>query len=348
MLPKALILAGGKGLELRPLTLNTPKPLLTVGGLPLLLYHVELFKKAGIRDILLSLSYQPRKIRDLFEDGAGIGVLMRFAVESLPVGTAGAFKLTENQIEQTTVVINGDIVTDLKLSDVLRFHRRTAALATIVLVEVPNPGAYGVAEMAADGSIRSFVEKPRDVLPLNRPLASAGIYILEPGVLDLIPPATSFSFERDLFPRLLADDLPFFGYEHDGYWIDIARPSNYLQCNLDLLEGRIQAPRFPGFPLERKTEIPEGVRIDATSIIHPSCVLKPGAQISNSVVGKNCRIEEGSVLEDSVLWGGTRLKRRARVCGAIIGTSCLVGAGATLRKGRILGDKTIVTDFSRL
>lgn len=344
---KALILAGGKGLELRPLTLNTPKPLLTIGSFPLLLYHIDLFKKARVRDIILSLSYQPRKIRDQFLDGSNIGVLLRYAVESTPIGTAGAFKAIETEMEQTTVVINGDILTDLDLSQVLSFHRARAAAVTIVLVEVPHPSHYGVAELDEGGQVLTFIERPKKIT-FSRPLVSAGVYILEPTVLDLIPPGVHFSFERDLFPLLLTEDVPFFGFHHRGYWIDIARPSNYLQSNLDLLSGRIPWPQFPGFPLERLNGSLAHAEIDPVSIIHASCVLKAGVRISNSVVERNCRVEEGALIEDCVLWPGTRIKRRARLKGAIIGKGCLVGAHAALRRGRILGDKTVLSDFSNV
>ena len=199
---KGLILAGGKGTRLRPLTLNTPKPIVPVANQPFLLYQIDLMRSGGIDEVILSLSYQPRKIEDLLKDGTDYGINIRYAVEGTPLGTAGAFKIAEEQITSTTVVFNGDILTGLDLSAVIARHKQSGAVATIVLTTVENPSAYGLVETAADGHVQRFIEKPGpDEITCNT--VNAGIYVLEPSVLHAIPRGEPYSFERGLFPALL-------------------------------------------------------------------------------------------------------------------------------------------------
>src|SRR5678815_3759040 len=199
---KGLILAGGKGTRLRPLTINTPKPVVPVANAPFLLYQIDLMKSAGIDEIILSLSYQPRKIEDLLKDGSDYGVTIKYAVEGTPLGTGGAFKNAEEDITATTVVFNGDVLTGLDLSSVIARHKQTGAVATIVLTRVENPSAYGLVETTPDGEVQRFIEKPGpDEITCDT--INAGVYILEPSVLSYMPKDEPYSFERGLFPTLL-------------------------------------------------------------------------------------------------------------------------------------------------
>ncbi|PYS29083.1 MAG: hypothetical protein DMG11_10310 [Acidobacteria bacterium] len=195
---KGLILAGGKGTRLRPLTINTPKPVVPVANAPFLLYQIDLMRSGGIEEIILSLSYQPRKIEDLLKDGSDYGVWIRYAVEGTPLGTGGAFKNAEEQIDSTTVVFNGDVLTSIDLSAVIARHREKGAVATLVLTPVENPSAYGLVETSADGWVQRFVEKPGpDEITCNT--INAGIYVLEPSVLNCSFPRCSST--RSLFCR---------------------------------------------------------------------------------------------------------------------------------------------------
>src|SRR5205814_4995056 len=199
---KGLILAGGKGTRLRPLTINTPKPVVPVANSPFLLYQIDLMRSGGIQEIILSLSYQPRKIEDLLKDGSDYGVWIRYAVEGTPLGTGGAFKNVEEHIEASTVVFNGDVLTDIDLAAVVAHHREKQAVATIVLTPVENPSAYGLVETNPDGWIQRFIEKPGpDEITCNT--INAGIYVLEPSVLSYIPKAVPYSIAHGLFPALL-------------------------------------------------------------------------------------------------------------------------------------------------
>lgn len=344
---KALVLAGGEGSGLLPLTINTPKPLLPIGNFPLLLMQIHQLKQAGITEIILSLSYQPRKIRYILDDGSHYGVILRYHVESTPVGTAGAFKVAENLIDDTTVVINGDILTEVPFSRILRTHKKNRAAVTIGICGVSNPQAYGIVEVNEAGRVKRFVERPRGK-EISTNMINAGIYVLEPQVLQWIPRDEPCFFERDLFPILLERKVPFFASNLDSYWREITRPDNYLQSNMDFLDRQISVPEFAAFP---KGHHPPGnplVEVDGASLIDENCVLKPQVRVEHSVLGHSCRIEEGAVIRNSVLWPGCRVQRKAVVSRSILGRGCQVGEGARVTAGKILGDKSIVTAFSRL
>ena len=342
---KALILAGGKGAHLRPLALQTPKPVVPLANIPFLFFQIDRIKRAGITEIILSLSYQPRKIMDIFGDGTRYGVIIRYTHEELPRGTAGAFKAAENLIEDTTVVLNGDVLTDTDLQDVIRCHREKQAEATIVMVRVLNPTGYGLVEADASGRVVRFTEKPAED-EVTGDTINGGIYVLERSVLDHIPAEGSQSFEREVFPAMLQGGLGVYSYLARGYWQDIGSPQKYLEAHFGIISGRMKLPAYP-----RKACAPiewdrDQVSIDQVSILDGGCVIKPGVIIENSVLGEDCRVEEGALIRDSVIWSGTRIRPHARIERSILGRQCHVGEGARLRSGTVLGDKSIVTDYS--
>lgn len=327
---QALILAGGKGTRLRPLTIHTPKPIVPILNRPFLLYQIDLLKQAGIRDITLSLSYQPGKIEEILGDGEAFDVSIHYTVETSPLGTAGAYRNANQHLTETAVVLNGDTLTSLDLADVIACHREKKAAATIVLVPVENPSVYGLVETEPDGRVRAFLEKPKaDEIRGNT--INAGIYILEPHLLDLVPADEPYSFEYQLFPKLLAQNEAFFAYVWYGYWLDIGTPARYLQANRDLLAGRLNGAQPP--------------RIDEHSMIDPSCTIKAGVEIRNSVLGPNCLIEERARIEGSVIWAGTRIGPAAVVQNSVIGRSGIVGRNSIV-DGAFLGDKSNLTDYS--
>jgi mannose-1-phosphate guanylyltransferase len=340
---QCVILAGGKGTRLRPLTIHTPKPIIPLVGRPFLHYQLDLLQRADIHDAVLSLSYQPQKIEDTFGDGSHIGMRIRYTVEPQPLGTAGAYKNAENVIDSPTVVFNGDILTDLDLSRVIAFHREHGAVATIVLTPVENPRAYGLVEVEADGRVRRFREKPQSEAEITTNTINAGTYILEPGVLAEVPAGNTYSFEYDLFPKLLAKGAPVYAFVSNDYWIDIGTPQRYLEANLDLLAGKLPNAGFE--PRPRGSKIDDGAEIDALSWIDASSQVKAGARIVNSVVEANCVIEEKAVVENSVLRRGTRVGQSATVVGAALGMSVHVGRLSAVRRV-VLGDKCVLTDYS--
>ncbi len=343
---KGLILAGGKGTRLRPLTINTPKPVVPVANSPFLLYQIDLMRSAGIEEIILSLSYQPRKIEDLLKDGSDYGVWIRYAVEGTPLGTGGAFKNAEEHINATTVVFNGDVLTAVDLSAVIATHREKGAVATLVLTPVENPSAYGLVETDSGGWVQRFIEKPGpDEITCNT--INAGIYVLDPSVLRYMPKGEAYSFERGLFPTLLEQKEPVLSVVLDKYWIDIGTPHKYLEAHHDILSRRFTSPRVAKNLLDRAA-LPPGAVVDEKSIIDADVTIRRGVRIQNSVIGKNCKIDEGAQVADSVIWSGNTIDAEARITGSIIGKGCYIGRSANLRSGVVLGDKTVITDFSSL
>ena len=247
---QALILAGGKGTRLRPLTVYTPKPIVPVLNRPFLLYQIEILRRAGIKDITLSLNYQPDKIEhqlgyDLEED-----VNLRYITEPSPMGTGGAYKFAAGQIRETIVVFNGDILTDANISEIVEFHKRKKAAATIVLTPVENPSAYGLVETDEENRVLRFLEKPKpeELSGLTTNNINAGIYVLEPEVLDMIPEGENYSFEYNVFPDLLNHQKSFYAYVlENNYWRDIGNPQSYLNAHHDFLNNRIK-----NFKIERR------------------------------------------------------------------------------------------------
>ncbi len=342
---KALILAGGKGARLRPLALHTPKPIVPLANIPFLFFQIDHIKQAGITEIILSLSYQPRKITDIFGDGMKYGVTMRYAHEDLPRGTAGAFKAAENLIEDTTVVLNGDVLSDVNLLELIRYHKEKRAEATILMARVMNPAGYGLVESDEDGHVVRFTEKPAEDEVTGHTI-NAGIYILEPSVLSRISIEGPQSFEREVFPAILQDGGRFYGYLARGYWQDIGSPQKYLEAHFGIISGRMPLPAYPLKACPPNDWEKRNVLIDQYSILDGGCVIKPGVVIENSVLGEDCRIEEGALIKDSVIWSGTRIRPDARIERSILGRQCHIGEGVRLRPGTVLGDKTIVTDYS--
>ncbi len=302
----ALILAGGEGTRLRPLTIETPKPIVPIGNQPFLVRQILALKEAGITNITLSLNYQPTKIEAVIGDGSRYGVNLIYIVEPAPRGTAGAYKFAANDLKETTLVLNGDILTDIDLLAVIDQHLNLNATATIVLTPVENPSAYGLVEFSQDLRVHRFLEKPsiEEIAKLNLNTINAGIYILEPTVLDLIPTAEKYSFEYQLFPTLLANESLFFAFvAENSYWLDIGTPQRYLQANLDLIDGKIIS----------------SVEFDNNSIVGENSLIKNGATVRRSIIGDNVTIEENAVVENSVIWSNAKIGANAQIIDSVIG-----------------------------
>ncbi|CAN5645795.1 NDP-sugar synthase [soil metagenome] len=345
---QALILAGGKGTRLRPLTVYTPKPIVPLLNRPFLLYQIEILRRAAVKDITLSLSYQPDKIEHLLGYNLEDGVNLRYITEPQPLGTGGAYKFAADEIRETTVVFNGDVLTDLDISKVIDFHRQKKAEATIVLTPVENPSAYGLVETDAENQVLHFREKPKaeELARLTTNNINAGIYVLEPSVLDLIAAGENTSFEYNVFPELLNRKKQFFAYiMNKNYWRDIGTPESYLQAHHDFLNKRIK-----GFKIEKHTnaDIATAAIIDKHSIIGEDCIIKPNAKVIGSVIGRGVHIEEKAVVENSVVWSHTRISSSAHIKDAVIGRGCHIGRNAVVSKGAVLGDKTSLTDYTRI
>lgn len=346
---RAVILAGGRGTRLRPLTVYTPKPIVPVVNRPFLLYQVEILKRAGVQDITLSLNYQPDKIVHLLGDGSELGVNLTYVTESSPLGTAGAYRYAAGDSSETTIVLNGDILTDLVVKNLIDAHLESKNDATICLAPVEDPTSYGVVEIDKGGKVKNFREKPKieDLKTNDDNLINAGIYVLESKILELIPKDEKRSFEYDVFPTILERSMNFGSFVFESeYWCDIGTPAKYLLGHLDFLEGKVR--RFDRPKRSETAEIATSSEIDAKSVIGDNCEIKPGATIINSVIGGGVHIEEKAVVENSVIWAHSRISNSAEIKGAIIAKGCYVGKNVVVSEGSVLGDKTSLTDYTKV
>ena len=350
---KAILLAGGKGTRLRPLTIHTPKPIVPIFNRPFLHYQLDLLKQVPeIDEVILSLNYQPRRIEEIFGDGHELGITIRYVVEPAPLGTAGAVRYAGDHLTESVVVFNGDVLTEIDLAAVIALHRERQAKATIVLTPVENPTAYGLVETDAAGNITQFLEKPKpDEITTNN--INAGIYVLEPDTFDRIPKDVSWSIERSFFPSLIERRETFVAYVYDGYWIDIGTPEKYAQVHRDIMDGRYSAAPFRGMVGARTAVAPDariedGATIEGPCFIDAGASVKAGARVGPySVIGRQTQVDENASVEDAIIWPNCRISRDATVRNAIVGRNCHVGRNVTLDRGAVLGDKTTLTDFTR-
>jgi mannose-1-phosphate guanylyltransferase len=353
---KAILLAGGKGTRLRPLTIHTPKPIVPIFDRPFLHYQLDLLKQVPeIDEVILSLNYQPRRIEEIFGDGSDSGLAIRYVVEPAPLGTGGAVRYAGESLHDSVVVFNGDVLTQVDLGAVIALHRERKAKATIVLTPVENPSAYGLVETDQHGNIQRFLEKPNpDEITCDT--INAGIYVLEPDTFDRIPKDTQWSIERSFFPSLIERHETFVAYVYRGYWIDIGTPEKYMQVHRDIMDGRYvlhKASPFVTGPgaawVSPDARIEEGATIAAPCFVDGGVVVKAGAHIGPySVVGRQCHIEEHAHLDRAILWANNRISQEATVRRSILGRHCHIGRNALVDDGVVLGDKSVVTDYSRL
>ncbi len=350
---KAVILVGGEGTRLRPLTVNLPKPMLPVVNRPFLEHVIEYLKGQGIGDVILSMGYRSDVIEEYFGDGKRLGVDLRLVVESTPLGTAGGVKNVEQFLDGTFLVLNGDIMTDLDLRAMIAFHRERGSKATISLTPVDDPTAYGLVETDAQGRVQRFIEKPRPE-DITTNLINAGTYVLEREVLDLIPSAKYHMFERGVFPDLLSRNHPIYGYRSNSYWIDIGTPAKYLSVNRDILHGRVAR-------LQSELKSYEGIRVGEGADIDPSAVLvgpvilgqrvKVGARArvtGPTVIGDDSVIGPDSVVEESILWSKVRIAGRVQLKGAILGRDTVVEQDSSILGGAIVSDSCSVGKDNKL
>ena len=315
---QALILAGGEGTRLRPLTETVPKPVLPLCGRPHIAYVIDWLVAHGVDDVVISCGHLAAAVRDSLEGMSGPPV--RYADEPDPRGTAGAIRFAEEHLGDRFLVLNGDILCDLDLSALIAQHADTGARATIALHPVEDPSAYGLVRRREDGEITEFLEKP-DPAEIDTDEINAGAYVLERSVLDLIPPDRAVSIERDVFPKLVDDGL--YGRRLAGYWIDIGTPERFRQANWDILEGRIETT-----PGER---IADGVEIAETATVSDRAVIGP-----RSTIGGDAVVDESILLSDCTVGAGARLRE------AILSAGVEVAAGTSVEPGAVIGEGELV------
>lgn len=350
---KAIIMAGGGGSRLRPLTCNRPKPLVPVLNRPIMEHCIELLKKHGITKIGVTLQYLPEAIRDYFGDGAEMGVSLHYFVEESPLGTAGSVKNAASFLDETFIVVSGDALTDLDLSAALEFHRARRALGTLVLTRVEYPLEYGVVITGPEGRIVRFLEKP-GWGEVFSDTVNTGIYVLEPDVLGYFAAHQKFDFSGDLFPLLLREKQPLFGLTLPGYWCDIGNLEQYRRAHYDALSGKVTLG-FPGFQIQPQVWVGEGVDLPGDVHIQGPVVIgrhsRIGAGVSlqkYSVIGEGCTLRDGVSVKRGIIWNHTFIGERAFLRGAIVGTGVQVRAGAGVFEGAVVGDHSVIGERGTL
>ena len=317
-------------------------------GKPCMEYIVELLKRHGIEETVVTLAFLPKVIRDYFRDGSDLDVSMQYSVETSPAGTAGSVKLAEDYLrDDTFIVISGDALTDFDLGDIVAFHRRRGAMVTIALKRVENPLEFGVVVVNEEGRIERFLEKPTWGQVFSDTV-NTGIYVLEPEVFEHIPAGTPVDFSQELFPKLFEMGAPLYGYVAEGYWQDIGSLGQYLAANRDLLDDKVRAA-IPGIELPNRIFIGDGIALESLENLRGPCFvgnyakIDPSGQVGPySVLGNNIVVKPGAEVRNSVVDSNTYIGAAAKVFGAIVGKNCDVKPGAYLAEGVAVGDECVI------
>ena len=341
---KAVIMAGGEGTRLRPLTSNQPKPMVPILNRPVMEYSIDLLKKYKIEDIVVTLQFLPQLIKNYFGDGSDMSVNLNYATEETPLGTAGSVKNAEDFLDERFVVISGDGLTDIDLGKAFDFHKKNRAMVTIVLKSIENPLEFGVVITDENGRIQRFLEKPTWGEVFSDTI-NTGIYILEPDIFEYIPENKIFDFSKDLFPLLLEKEMPMFGYVADGYWCDIGNLDQYMQAQQDILDRKADIEP-PGIKMLEDIWVGDG------AIVHPSADLEgpivigqhakieAGTQIGEySIIGNNVFISNEAHTHRSIIWENSYIGPGVILHGAVIGRNCDIKRGARLEQSVVVGDE---------
>jgi len=340
---QAVILVGGEGTRLRPLTSTVPKPVVPLVDRPFIAFMLEWLCGHGIDDVIMSCGFLATSVRNVLGDGSSYGIKLRFVEEPDPRGTAGALKYAEPMLDERFLMLNGDVLTDIDLSAQIAQHERTGASATLALVPVADPSAYGLVRLAEDNSVREFVEKPSpDQIDTN--LISAGAYVLQREILKMIPAERNVSIEREVWPALIGNGL--YGSPSESYWLDIGTPERYLKGTFDIIEGNVETAvqeRLGSGYLS----IDEGAEIEGRAI--PPALLERGVRVSSGahvgslvVLGENVHIGANTTVERSVILAGTEIGEGCTLRDCIVAGGCRIGAGTQITAGAVLGEGVTV------
>jgi mannose-1-phosphate guanylyltransferase len=337
---QALILAGGEGTRLRPLTYTVPKPVLPLAGRPHVAYVIDWLRGHGVDDVVISCGHLAGGMREPIAEMEA-GVRISYAEEPDPRGTAGAIRFAEELLGERFLVLNGDVLCDLDLTALMEMHGSREARATIALYPVSDPAGYGLVRRRDDGEITEFLEKP-DSAEVDTDEINAGVYLLERSVLEEIPPDREVSIEREVFPKLVGNGL--FGLRLDGYWMDIGTPERFLQATWDILERRlttVTGERLDqrGLLIEDGAEASEEAEIEPPALIGTGARIAPGAAVGPRVVlGPGCALEEKASVRGSVLLDGCRVGEGAQVTDAILSARVAIAPGAGVGPGDVVGE----------
>jgi mannose-1-phosphate guanylyltransferase/phosphomannomutase len=344
---KAIIMAGGEGSRLRPLTCDLPKPMVPIMNIPIMEHIIELLKSHGIKEIGVTLAFLPQKIKNYFGNGSSFGVNLHYFTEDSPLGTAGSVKNAQDFLDDTFIVISGDSLTNINLSEAINFHRSKNSKATLALTRVNVPLEYGVVITDSQNAITGFLEKP-SWGEVFSDTVNTGTYILEPDVLNYLESGKKLDFSQDLFPALLAKKEPIFGYIMSGYWCDIGDLEAYLQAHCDILEGKIKV-KLNAVEVKKGVWIGAGTIIEPNALINGPCVIGSNCRIGNgTVVDSFCVIGNNNVIEDdvsikrSVIWNGSYIDYGSEIRGAILCNRVNLKQYVSAFEGTVIGDDCVI------
>jgi mannose-1-phosphate guanylyltransferase len=347
---QAVVLVGGEGTRLRPLTNNRPKPLLPVLGRPCVEYTLKALGAAGIQKVYMACGFKSMEVVRAIGDGKQLGLDIIFAFEEEPMGTAGAVKLLESKLPETFVVAMGDVLMDIDFDNLIRFHKDSGAEATIALTEVDRPEQFGIVGLEKDGHISRFKEKPNPEEVFSN-LINAGVYVLQKDAFNYVPEGTKFDFSKNLFPKLMEEGKPLFGSRLRGMWHDIGRPIDLLKANQGMAERKGVERQIVGTATEGKIYgnrfFATGARIEGPAYLGDDVRLGEGAIVTRSGIGRGSVVEGGARLVDTLIMTNCKVRKGAHLQGSIVGDNCLLGEGVIL-KDCVLGDNVSIKDLAKL
>ncbi|MEM7345368.1 MAG: sugar phosphate nucleotidyltransferase [Chloroflexota bacterium] len=348
---KAVVMAGGAGSRLRPLTIERPKPMIPLVNKPVMGHIFDLLKRHGITEVVITVQYLANLIQDFFGDGTTFGMKITYCVEETPLGTAGSVKNAQHWLNDTFLVISGDALTDFDLTALVEYHRQSQTLATLAVYNLSDPVDYGVISLNPEGQIIRFQEKPSRGSVMSD-YVNTGIYVLEPEVLDFFPPNTSFDFAQDLFPLIHSQGHPLYGYKADGYWCDVGNISEYMRATADALEGKVKGLHLghywgDGIWSHDEIELPANAKLVGPIYLGDTVQIKSGATIYGPTVIRDYTvIDNGAHVERSIIWRNCYIGEQARLSGTVITRQCSLKAKSTLFEGSVIGDRTIIGEES--
>ncbi|HEX2043568.1 MAG TPA: sugar phosphate nucleotidyltransferase [Acidimicrobiales bacterium] len=348
---KAVIMAGGEGTRLRPLTSNLPKPLMSLVNRPMMEHIVRLLKRHGFDDIVVTVAFMPQTIRSYFGDGSDFGVRMVYATEETPLGTAGSVGNAKEELDEPFLVISGDVLTDVDLGAIVDFHKDRGAMATIALKSMEDPLEFGIVITRDDGSIERFLEKPGWGQVFSDTV-NTGIYVLEPEIFDFIPPDESVDFSEDVFPAILEAGKPLFGYTVEGYWEDVGTLDAYLGAHRDVLDGKVDV-ELAGFRLADGVWLGEGAEIDPDAdvqgplVVGEHCRVEAGAHLGEyTVLGSNVMVRADASIDRSVVHDNAYISQSVQLRGTVVGRASDLRPNSRCDEGVVLGDECLVGEHA--
>ncbi|HEY0541028.1 MAG TPA: mannose-1-phosphate guanyltransferase [Actinoallomurus sp.] len=345
---KAVVMAGGEGTRLRPMTANQPKPLLPVVNKPIMEHVLRLLQRHGFTETVVTVQFLAALVRNYFGDGEEIGMALSYATEEMPLGTAGSVKNAQDALrDERFLVISGDALTDIDLTELVRFHKENGALVTIALKRVPNPLEFGIIIVDDDGRVQRFLEKPTWGQVFSD-TANTGIYVMEPEVLDHVAAGEPVDWSGDVFPKLLAEGAPLYGYIADGYWEDVGTHESYLKAQADMLSGKIDIEP-DGFEVSPGVWVAEGAEVDSEAVLKGPLYIgdyakvEAGAELREyTVLGSNVVVKEGAFLHRAVVHDNVFIGPSTNLRGCVVGKNTDVMAGARIEEGAVIGDECVI------